>query len=106
MIKIELFRNSAGQITGFAANGHANTAPHGQDIVCAGVASLTQTAVLGLDRHLGREIRLDVADGKLVVELAQPPDALTSAVFETMLLGLTEIAKLSPNSVRIAEHRR
>lgn len=106
MIKIQVFRNTTGDITGFAVNGHANTAPRGKDIVCAGVAALTQTAVLGLERHLGREFTLDIAEGNLVLELTQNPDALTGAVLETMLLGLTEIAKISPNSVRIAEHRR
>jgi uncharacterized protein YsxB (DUF464 family) len=106
MIKIQVFRNTAGEIAGFAVNGHANTAPHGQDIICAGVAALTQTAVLGLERHLGREFTLDISEGNLVLELTQIPDALTGAVLETMLLGLTEIAKISPNSVRIAEHRR
>jgi len=106
MIDIQIYRNAAGEITGFAANGHANTAPHGQDIVCAGVASLTQTAVLGLQQHLAREIRLEVAAGKLILELVKPPDVLSGAILETMFLGLSEIAKLSPQSVRIVEHRR
>jgi uncharacterized protein len=106
VINIQVYRNSAGEITGFAVNGHADTAPHGQDIVCAGVAALTQTAVLGLERQLKREISLDIAKGKLVLELKEPPDVLTEAVLETMLLGLTEIAGVSSNSVRIAEHRR
>ncbi|MDR3589308.1 MAG: ribosomal-processing cysteine protease Prp [Negativicutes bacterium] len=106
MINIQVYRNSAGEITGFAVNGHAGTAPHGQDIVCAGVAALTQTAVLGLERQLKREFTLDIAEGKLILELKKPPDALTEAVLATMLLGLTEIAKVSSSSVRIAEHRR
>lgn len=106
MVRIEIFRDAAGGITGFAVNGHANTAPHGQDIVCAGVAALTQTAVLGLTRHLGRDIDLDIASGKLVLGLRSGPDAASGAILETMLLGLTEIAKQSPKSVRISEHRR
>ena len=106
MVKIQIFRNSAGQISGFAVIGHANTAPHGKDIVCASVAALTQTAVLGLERHLGREFSLDIGSGNLILELKGAPDALTGAVLETMLLGLHEVANISPNSVRIAEHRR
>lgn len=31
------------------ADGHANYAPHGQDIVCASVSAILQTAVLGLE---------------------------------------------------------
>ena len=106
MIAINIYRNSGGAITGYNISGHANTAPHGQDIVCAGVAALSQTAVLGLERHLQRSIQLDVASGKLIVELADEPDALTEAILESMVLGLTEIVKLYPKSVRISEHRR
>lgn len=106
MIRIDIYRDAAGAIAGFAVNGHANTAPHGQDIVCAGVAALTQTAVLGLERHLGREFDLDIASGKLVMTLKGAPDDATGAILETMLLGLAEIADQSPQSVRISEHRR
>jgi uncharacterized protein YsxB (DUF464 family) len=106
MIRIDIYRDNAGAIAGFAVNGHANTAPHGQDIVCAGVAVLTQSAVLGLERHLRREFDLDIGPGRLVLNLKGAPDVSTGAILETMLLGLTEIAGQNPRSVRITEHRR
>ncbi len=106
MVRIDIYRDAAGAIAGFSANGHADTAPHGRDIVCAGVAALTQTAVLGLERHLRRDIDLDISSGKLILKLKGAPDAATDAILETMLLGLAEIAKQSPHSVRITEHRR
>jgi uncharacterized protein YsxB (DUF464 family) len=55
MIKIKIVRNSDQAMIGFSVTGHANTGPHGQDIVCAGVSALTQTAVLGLDRQLKKK---------------------------------------------------
>ena len=58
MIKIEIVRNSDQAMVGFSVTGHANTAPHGQDIVCAGISALTQTAVLGLDRQLKKKFML------------------------------------------------
>ncbi|MCX7780829.1 MAG: ribosomal-processing cysteine protease Prp [Negativicutes bacterium] len=106
MIVAKIFRNSEGKIFGYDITGHANTAPHGQDIVCAGVAALSQTAVLGLERHLGRRIELDIASGKLAARLIDPPDALTDAVLESMVLGLREISSLYPKSVRLSEYRR
>lgn len=106
MISVDIFRNSAGGIEGFRVVGHSATAAHGQDIICAGVSSLTQTAVLGIERQLGRKMRLDVVSGKLVMELCEQPDDLTGAILETMLLGLIEIAKIKPQSVHISEHRR
>lgn len=106
MIKIKIIRNPEQSIVEFSVTGHANKGPHGQDIVCAGVSALTQTAVLGLDRHLGTRIHLDIASGNLKMYLLDNPDPLTNAVLETMLIGLTEIAKINPQSVRISEHRR
>lgn len=106
MIKIEIVRNSDQLMVEFSVNGHANTAPRGRDIVCAGISALTQTAVLGLDRQLNKKIHLEIASGNLKMSLLDNPDELTNAVLETMLIGLTEIGKKSPKSVRILEHRR
>ncbi len=106
MIKIEIVRNSDQAMVGFKVTGHANTAPHGHDIVCAGISALTQTAVLGLDRQLKKKIQLKIASGNLKMDLLDNPDALTNAVLETMLIGLTEIGKTNPQSVRILERRR
>jgi uncharacterized protein YsxB (DUF464 family) len=106
MIKIEIVRNSDQAMVGFSVTGHANTAPHGQDIVCAGISALTQTAVLGLDRQLKKKIQLKIASGSLKMNLLDNPDALTNAILETMLIGLTEIGKINPQSVRILERRR
>lgn len=106
MIKIDIFRSQSQFIDGFSVKGHADTAPHGQDIVCAAVSALTQTAVLGLERYLEREFRLAIESGNLSVELSAPPDSLTNAILETMLLGLSEIARQHSRSVRIIEHRR
>lgn len=101
MIKIKTFRNSESLLLGFVVTGHANAAPHGQDIICAAVSVLAQTAVFGLERHLKREISLDISHGKLCLELSGNPDELTSAVLETALLGLQGIAGEYPNRVRI-----
>lgn len=101
MIKIKTFRNSGNMLLGFVSTGHANAAPHGKDIICAAVSILAQTAVYGLERHLKREISLDIAEGKLSLELTGKPDELTNAVLETALLGFKAIAEQYPKRVRI-----
>ncbi|SDE73036.1 ribosomal-processing cysteine protease Prp [Sporomusa acidovorans] len=106
MITVALARNNNKAITGFSISGHAQTAPHGQDIVCAGVSALVQSAIMGIERHLGRDINLAQDNQGLTMSLIGQPDSLTGAILETMLLGLTEIAKLYPKSVHITEHRR
>lgn len=87
----------------FTVNGHANTAPHGQDIVCAAVSALSQAAVMGLERHLGRKVELTVRPGYLSCRLVAAPDELTEAILATMLIGLREVARQSAKHVRIIE---
>lgn len=106
MITVALVRDNNKAITGFSISGHAQTAPHGQDIVCAGVSALAQSSIMGIERHLGRDIDLVQDSHGLTMRIIGQPDSLTGAILETMLLGLTEIAKLYPKSVRITEHRR
>lgn len=59
MIKVKIFRNSTGKINGFKVTGHGvDMAPHGQDIVCAGVSALTQTAILGVAKAFATRSRV------------------------------------------------
>lgn len=106
MITVTLIYDYNEAITGFAVSGHAKAAPHGMDIVCAGVSALVQSAIMGIERQIGREIDLQQDVDGLAMNLIGRPDSLTEAILKTMSLGLTEIAKLYPKSVRIIEHRR
>lgn len=100
MIKAEIFK-SGSKITGFSINGHSGAAPKGQDIYCAGVSTLSQSAYLCITDYLKRDIESDVDDGKLFLKLREPPDELTEAVFQTMLIGIKEIEKLVPKLVEV-----
>jgi hypothetical protein len=106
MIRIEIFRSQNGMICEMKVSGHDESMPHGENIVCAAVSSLTQTALLGLAKHLKRDLDYEVKSGSLWFRLKGAPDDLTSAVLETMLLGLNEIQAISPDGVLIKEHRR
>lgn len=101
MIEIRVLSQADGKASGFTVTGHSGTAERGRDIVCAGVSALTQTALLGIMEYLHREVDYDVASGKLSVRLKSAPDDLTEAILQSMLLGLTEIQKLSPEAVHI-----
>ena len=103
MIVAEIYTQEDGKITGFNIEGHANTAPHGQDIYCAGVSTITQAAYMCLVQHLQRDIIGDSSSGKLSLKLKTPPDDLTEAVFQTMLIGLVEIEKLAPKALTVIE---
>ncbi|MBQ7515107.1 MAG: ribosomal-processing cysteine protease Prp [Schwartzia sp.] len=103
MIRIKIIR-SGNRIAAFRVNGHSGTAPRGEDIVCAGVSALAQTALLGLSEHLHRQISYDIQPGgDLRMTLRGEPDDLTEAILETMLLGMTEIQRQYPKAVQITE---
>lgn len=106
MIQATIERDPNGRITGFFLKGHAEAAAYGKDIVCAAVSALAQTAVMGIERHLGRAITLKIADGLLDCRLKEAPDDLTEAILETMVMGLREIALQKRKYVRVIEHRR
>ncbi len=100
MIVAEIYTQD-GKISGFSIDGHANTAPHGQDIYCAGVSTLSQSAYLCIRDFLKREFDGDSGSGLLVLKLKDPPDDLTEAVFQTMLIGLREIENLAPQALKV-----
>ena len=106
MIRIQVYRTKDDKISGLKMTGHSGTAPHGEDIVCAGVSSLAQTALLGIGEYLHRKVSYKVASGELRMMLEDAPDDLTEAILETALLGVREIAKKAPQAVRISESRR
>lgn len=106
MIQIKILRSYSNSVTGFCINGHADMAPYGQDIVCAAVSALAQTALLGLTMYLNRDVSYDMEEGRLSVQLHAKPDAQTDAVLETMILGLLEIEKLHSDYITISQNRR
>ena len=100
MIKAEIF-SSKGKIIGFSINGHSGAAPKGHDIYCAGVSTLADTTYMSITEYLKRDIEGEAGDGKLFLKLKSPPDELTEAVFQTMLIGLKELEKLVPKFIKV-----
>ena len=100
MIEIQIERQN-GKISGCRVTGH--NGEYGADIVCAGVSTLVQTALLGIGKHLHRGVSYRVASGDFFLRLQEAPDDFTEAVLETMRLGLDEIRKIEPNAVRIED---
>ena len=101
MIEIEIYEEKDGRISAFSVHGHSGLAPKGRDIVCAGVSTLAQTALLGLGRHLHREIDYHIdPSGDLHMELKDAPDDFTETILRTMRMGIEEIGKLYPDAVR------
>lgn len=106
MIRVEVYRDPAGLITGYKVSGHSGYAPEGEDIVCAGVTALTETAVLGLRQVASLKPRVELAEGLIRCELpavAGEQSARAQAILETMVLGLRDIARDYRRHVRVSE---
>lgn len=97
MITAQVQRGPDGLRTGFLMRGHAGFAAHGQDIVCAAVTALAETAVLGLRDALGIPVDVTRRDGYLECHLpdrlAQDLRERADLVLHTMELGLLDIAE-------------
>ena len=102
MIEVEINEERDGRISAFSVHGHSGTAPKGRDIVCAGVSALAQTALLGLGRHLHRDVDYQIEpSGDLQLKLREAPDDLSEAILRTMRLGIAEIERAYPDAVRV-----
>lgn len=86
MTKVEFYKTDAGW-HGFKALGHSGYADHGQDVVCAAVSVLTQTAVLGLHNVLGITCQVDVDEKKGLLACLLPAE-LPSQLWEQAQLIL------------------
>lgn len=104
MIAIKVDYDSQGMITGYKVEGHAELAEAGQDIVCAAVCTLTQTPILGLERHLKYKPHYSVVRDTLQVQLDRV-DETTQAILMTMVYGLRDLAKDYSKFVRIENER-
>ena len=92
---IQITYNEMGDMMFLRAEGHAEFAPKGQDIVCAAVSALMQTLAYSLDSGT-----VTCADDRnlMVVQAKQGTDSL--AKFELVTDGLLLLADAYPEHVR------
>lgn len=90
---IEVFLNlSDDRISSFSVKGHAGPVEAGENIYCAGVSAITQTALLGLIKHLSHELIYEIEDGWISCELPPGLDETekekAEVILSTMEAGL------------------
>ena len=69
MTRVTFFKRSDGAILGFTAEGHADWAEYGQDIVCAAISALTQSTAMGVTEVVGAKAKVEQKSGHLSVTL-------------------------------------
>lgn len=85
---------------GVSILGHAGYAPHGQDIVCAGVSTLAQTLVASILGMTTDEIQYDMQPGSVEIKYRNLSEAAQLLV-DSFFVGITLIANTYPENVRI-----
>lgn len=106
MVKITIDKDAEDNIIGYNATGHSDYAERGQDIVCAAVSTLLQTALLGLTRLADSKATFRITDGKMNVKLVEKPTHDSNLILECMKIGLIEIENAYRDCVQITERRR
>lgn len=109
MVVVKVFYTGE-RAVGFQTEGHANFSIEHEDVCCAAVSAVTQTAVFGLKRHLAQEPPYEIADGFLSCEL---PEGLSEAekdrahiIFSTMEDGLAAMQEAYPRNVKLIVRRQ
>lgn len=95
MIRIVIRRQPNRSIESFSIEGHANYARHGEDIVCAGVSSVSVGMVNAIEALTGIGLECKMKDGLLsgcVPPIDQPEvEAKVQLLLESMLVSLYAI---------------
>lgn len=108
MTRVEFYKTDLGW-HGFKAQGHTGFADHGEDIVCAAVSVLTQTAVLGIKQVLGidGQVHIDEKKGLLICLLPTDLDheswKQAQFLLEVLHVGLMATAEEYRDYVSVKE---
>lgn len=103
MLEVTFFRDAHKRHCAIAARGHAESAPHGEDLVCAAASAILQAARLGLEEHA--RVNLSVAQRPGELRLRWPVSARSNGAVEAIVataeLSIARLAKQYPKHVRI-----
>lgn len=96
MTSIKIFKNHK-NIVCVQCMGHSGYASSGEDIVCAGISSIVQTAVLGLlsvakiNVELTRDDEAGYLKVKLPLNITEEENHDAQIILTTMLCGLSDL---------------
>ncbi len=101
MVVVRIVEDGRGRPSSFFASGHAGWAESGEDIVCAAVSTVLQTAWLGLVEVAGVDVEGSKAGGRL--DLSWPEtvrdDPGVAAIVMTAACAIERLALQFPDHV-------
>ena len=90
----------AGSVT---ITGHAQYAPHGQDIVCSAVSVLVQTLIQSMEDLCTDEFSYHLQPGRTVIKHGNLT-ANAQLLFDSFFIGCYMIAERYPFHVEVTKH--
>ncbi len=103
MITVTVTREN-GTPVGFHVSGHANMGEYGEDLVCAAVSAIVQTAILGITEvcHISAGVSIEEGDTTCILTKDTAEDEIQRAaiVFDTMIAGLRSIQSSYPKTLK------
>ena len=109
MIEVTLFYRADGALAGYEFSGHADSAPYGEDLVCASASTLAIVTANSLETQgVSFEAEMDEGYLKLMLTPASTErEALVAeAVLKTLEVGAKTLAQdykeyIKANSIRV-----
>ena len=105
MVRVTVLRER-GTPVGFELTGHADQGAYGEDIVCAGISAITETALLGITDVLKLDAASIREDGHVRCELSRETAGedleKAAVVFNTMIAGLESLRQAYPKSLKFS----
>ena len=97
MTKVNITKNNQGDIVEIVCDGHTGYGVAGEDIVCAALSSIVQTAVLGLFSvaEINLEFKRNEKQGYLFMRLpndiTEEQNQKAQIILKTVLLGINDL---------------
>ena len=95
-----LIKKAAGSVT---ITGHANYAPHGQDIVCAAISALVQTLIQSVEDLCTDTISYHLQPGSVEIKHGNL-SANAQLLMDSFFIGVYMIADRYPKNVQVTKH--
>ncbi len=93
-----------GEPVGFHVSGHAERGAYGNDLVCAAVSAIVQTAILGVTEELRLNAGVSIHEGETICilerDVPQADAEKAAIVINTMVRGLKAIQAAYPHTIQ------
>ena len=106
MTKVEA-AHKGDALCALTVSGHTGYAEAGEDLVCAAVSAIVQTAMLGIRAYApDASIKVDEEEAIISISLTDLDNVSAQAILQTALMGLEDIAAGMPQYVKVLHKNR